>query len=719
MTNIDKTIQKGKRSHSPTTFVHAIQLMSDMGAPGVAAKANETLEQMRQDVVFNRAAITPKHLRLMCIAGGIGLSSLFHIDAAARTAIPTGTRLSDTATEQKADIWSRVVRSTQGGSGAGGGEKRRGGVPTWLSSLFSTPAAPASAAPASAAPASAAPASAAPAPAPAPVTGTGGGTPPATTVSSSSDSAATRDLATQMTNLMEPAKENWKGALTATTLALVIGALIGNIRLGGLSAETKAGISDLKQLLQENNVPNKYYLKMNKFYPNITHSALQVLTKQEFDDLMTDIEIDSRNRKTVYARVYLDKSERVRKEQQQVTLEQLQTRVDEVSKQEKGVERKDRVLTNLLARRDLESEFLVRDIPYDFFTDAKKATFRPAKLNRLLRQKVSSPDSFFSAGYQKFTNDEIEAVHRLYYNIAPPAPKERSPFRATPNELSSRSVTKKRPAAATGNSTFRQVVAAQPSPEANDAARLLVTATNQTMGKADQSRVLAALSTLRSILALPAGVMLYLWMSSSVFGKALSNPFSGSSANPTFSQLYNSPHTHKTIGKDPFHIQRGDYNGLLAGVDTDLHNMFTDYHKNRADEVNRLRYQLLRVHQKRSQEEAHLGGGHHYDRDGARAILPFHLFRPDGSPRDSPLEIALAIKHHTHTPSTWSRLKATVGHLFGSRAGPSPAAQHMYTRRKRSHSSVRHGVRQGGAHNHHRRSSKRCCRKRPHTRSSC
>ena len=153
-------------------------------------------------------------------------------------------------------------------------------------------------------------------------------------------------------------------------------------------------------------------------------------------------------------------------------------------------------------------------------------------------------------------------------------------------------------------------------------------------------------------------------------------PFHGI-GNAKFTHIMREPETYADIGTDPEPVSVNTYSagsgglraykkldhgggdtGNLSIIDEEMHAVFQD-----ESDVSKVRGKLLDLHRKR---RTHTDERGYVDKKNERALLALHLFRPDGKPRSSPAEIALAIRHYTKQQMTTSRwLMTKVMGLFG------------------------------------------------------
>lgn len=115
--------------------------------------------------------------------------------------------------------------------------------------------------------------------------------------------------------------------------------------------------------------------------------------------------------------------------------------------------------------------------------------------------------------------------------------------------------------------------------------------------------------------------------------------------NNQFLRIYMDPSRHRTLStRDIRHDTNSvPYAGCLYHIDSELHELFSECTK-----VERLRYHLLTRYDKRSRLKE-------------RRILPLHIFRNNGEVRESPNEIARAMKHHWEFNNIVGILRSKVG----------------------------------------------------------
>lgn len=115
--------------------------------------------------------------------------------------------------------------------------------------------------------------------------------------------------------------------------------------------------------------------------------------------------------------------------------------------------------------------------------------------------------------------------------------------------------------------------------------------------------------------------------------------------NNQFLRIYMDPSRHRTLStRDIRHDTNSvPYEGCLYHIDSELHELFSECTK-----VERLRYHLLTRYDKRSRLKE-------------RRILPLHIFRNNGEVRESPNEIARAMKHHWEFNNIVGILRSKVG----------------------------------------------------------
>ena len=540
---VTKSIDKHLQNKNTTgDFVDAIGKLSPTH---MADMANNTIRHMRDDIVYNRPSITPQHLRLMCISGGVDVSMLFNIDHHAKTATPTGSALNETSTQKKEDIWNHVVSGRKSVDIINGGNV--GAYPDTSS----------------------------------PHTNSQGTHPSHPHRGGSSIIKKGFDEMMKLVGIgsitaigmaLNDIRQNEGKNFTTDNImnelqhknvqyiagaAMFVSFIMRYNLMGSSEDETavKRGQNELNELIRAANLPIKYYQRIIQQYPSMTLSSFRMLTKQEFNDLSADLELSATEKEQMYRSVYLVDSERKTLEKNEKSKETLQSRVDEILLQEENepVSSK-QIFTKLYQNRNIEDDLYKRGIPYDFFTTTQMKLCPQPKVLRKMRERVISDTSFFGSGNQGYSKDELEALKKLYFNIqtnATYAKKIEQPFS---NALSPRPSDIPK-----FEKSIRPVQTTRK--KSSSSVKSTVTAT-----KAKVSSTVSLVKNAIPLFVLPAGYLLYMWLCARVS--------STSFGNPTFTELYNSPSTQKTIGRDHFAKQRGDYdylnNPFLQSIQSDF-----------------------------------------------------------------------------------------------------------------------------------------------------
>ena len=259
------------------------------------------------------------------------------------------------------------------------------------------------------------------------------------------------------------------------------------------------------------------------------------------------------------------------------------------------------------------------------------------QLERKIRRNVSKDEGFFGSytdPTENFRKDEIQKVLTL-----------KKVMKALPT-------VKRRARAVSGDDDYDTLSTSNPS-------------------------LLPVLQRVAPLIAVTASVVFLFNSLSATFYQRMHLPFYGI-GNAKFTHIMQDPKKYTTIGTDPDALSVNTYSavgssalraykqldsgggetGDLSIIDEEMHAIFEA-----ETNVSKVRGQLLLLHRKR---KTHADKGGYVDKSNERALLALHLFRPDGKPRSSPAEIALAIRHYTKQQMTTSRrLMTKVMGLFG------------------------------------------------------
>ena len=443
----------------------------------------------------------------------------------------------------------------------------------------------------------------------------------------------------------------YTGAATLLTLlGIVLWRRVSPIGSISKAIDWMAGEETVNSLLDKNDIDSKYRKRLHeRTSKRISLAELQGMSEADIQQLMDDMRFrDPKMRNRFYREIYL--YEKAEEQEAFDDRNQFDNNVDDAVN---ILQSDEDFTTNTNNRRDVnvvadlmrdntsiplllqKSGVLIGDV--DEGNKNYITNLNDYQLERKIRRNVSKDEGFFGSytdPTENFRKDEIKKVLTLKRIMKVlPSVKRRA------RELSR---------------DDDYVTQSTPSPS-----------------------LLPLMQSIAPLIAVTASVVFLFNMLSATFYQRMHLPFYGI-GNAKFTHIMQDPEKYTDIGTDPDALSVNTYNavgssalrtykqldsgggetGDLSIIDEEMHAIFEA-----ETNVSKVRGQLLLLHRKR---KTHADTRGYVDKNNERALLALHLFRPDGKPRSSPAEIALAIRHYTKQQMTTSRrLMTKVMGLFG------------------------------------------------------
>ena len=420
------------------------------------------------------------------------------------------------------------------------------------------------------------------------------------------------------------------------------------------------GTTGQKKLENEMKKANlKFYKEVNSYYPKMTLDDLRNLTESDFQYLTEYLNLTESQKNTFRKKVYLTEDEAKKETVQENNKAELQAQLDTVAKNNPA-------LKDLHNERDIVRDLELRDIPYDVWTGSTKTKFTHLEESKLKQKKTITDSWPFSTPNPGYTREQIDTLAFILEGnkkastpVTKPAPAP-APAPAPQPAPKPAPAPAPKPAPAPAPAPAPKPAPApapKPSPKSSPKPTSTPTPT-ETKWKQNQDKILAFVRN-HSLVAGGTGLTILFFLLRRI-APSLKLPFQSTlfPTQSTFAAIYTHPHNahlgkHKQ-DKVPKDIHKQDYNGkTLATIDPEMHELFVRYSS--VANFNHLRYALLRLHMDRKHQMRKTNQTY-VDAHEQRTLQPLHLFRTTGHLRESPFEVAMAIKAYPQGQSWWGRV---------------------------------------------------------------
>lgn len=632
----------------------------------VESIAKQAIDTIRQRIVHT-AAITPQQLRLICASSGIDLSLLFHVDTDIGIARPTGGVIGATTRVRKEEMWMELVRG--GGSGEIAGMDVRAVLEEGVNRISRKER---------------------------PLEKRTGGT--TTSAADPIRFQQVKEVYDYIATFSDPKAECEslnrfaKGlgvlgiaAVVFFVLLVVLMKVVGGIVYYPLKWLVFPATDQSDLITKMNEVPTlkPFAIPLTNANPTLTLTTLRETPESDVKRMATDVGIRGTVLKDFRMLVYFNEVQRLQEEEER----KLYTRIlrgrqkNELfralcdRRQSKGATTRDGHLNvyNDILRRDIRATFYqaqpsaLAQTPSQRGTPTQTAirywedTVLPL-MQSPFQYETDDDESLFGGtklvNLPGYTERDTIALEELCEFETSGRKSRKAEQVAKKKRLAAAAAKKKADAAAEAEAaTLARAAAAKTAKQRkDDLAKARESHNHQVALFVNKCQALMKYVLLPLMATGGAGLFFVFSAHANTLRRSLPSAMQGF-VSSDFQRLYETPSASNRLDKYPRDtfapIVHSAYDNRLRNIDPELHAILVDHpvaaHE---DDMHRLFFHLIMVHRRRRKNAAHTV---YVDEPQHRVLQWIHVFRPDGSVRQSPMEVAQAIQAYPKSPSLFRR----------------------------------------------------------------